>query len=214
MVGGSRPTDPVQLRLEGQSVLVVGAGDVAGRKVERLVAAGADVTVVAPEVEPSLRELHTAGRITLEQRAYDPGEAAEYRLVVAATGIREVEEQVARDAQRAGVFVNVADVPDLCTFYLPALVRRGRLQITIATEGAAPFAARRLRERLQMHFGPNWEPWLESATAFRMAVLERIADPEQRDRLFDRFMDESRADGEPVAVAESTWRGWLEEAQP
>ena len=193
-------------------MLVVGAGAVARRKVERLVAAGADVTVVAPEVAPSLRELHAAGRIMLKQRAYSRGEAAAYRLVIAATGVREVEQQVARDANQAGVFVNVADVPELCSFYLPALVRRGRLQISVATEGAAPFAARRLRERLQAQYGPGWEQWLETAAAFRAAVLESVADLDRRERLFDRFMRVSLPDDDPVHLEERVWRSWLEES--
>ncbi len=216
MSGRLKPTYPVQLRLVDMPVLVVGAGVVAHRKVERLLEAGARVTVVAPTADPRLVKLAASGRITLAARDYLAGETAEYRLVVCATGVPEVERLVAADAEHSGTFINVADVPDLCSFYLPALVRRGRLQISISTDGAAPFAAKRLRQRLQGRFGDSWEQWLETAAAFREAVLDRFTDPQLRDRLFDRFIDETLPDdGPPDIPAElsaETWQRWLDEA--
>jgi precorrin-2 dehydrogenase/sirohydrochlorin ferrochelatase len=143
---------PVNLVLTGRPVLVVGGGPVARRKVEGLLACGADVTVVAPEIDDQLAALPG---LTLERRPYAAGEAGSgaYRLVVTATDDRAVNQQVFDDADGAGVWVNSADDPDRCTFTLPALVRRGPLLLTVATGGHSPAVASWLRGRLEEEYG-------------------------------------------------------------
>ena len=161
------PTYPVHLKLAGRPVLVVGAGEVGLRKAEGLLAAGALVTVVAPTAVPGIAELAARGRLRHEARPYRAGEAGEHDLAFAATGVPEVDARVAADAAAAGVPVNVADVPHLCSFYLPAVVRRGPLALTVITDGRAPFASRRLRRLL---WGPAMADWAAAAAAFRQAV--------------------------------------------
>ncbi len=213
------PSYPVNLILHDLPVLVVGGGGVALRKVQRLLSSGARVTVVAPAARPELREMAATGRIALELRAYAAGDAdpARWRLVFSATGVPPVDRQVAADARRAGLFVNVADVPELCGFYLPALVGRGRLQIAIGTDGLAPFASRRLRERLEAEIGPLFADWLACAAAFRAAVLDAMPPlpPAAREQLFDRFFAETLpAPGwRPRLPAEAEWRGWIAAAR-
>lgn len=140
------PTYPVNLALAGSSVLVVGGGHVAHRKVLGLLASGARITVVAPDVCDALRNL--AG-VRVHEREYQRGEVASYLVAVSATGVRSVDEQVYRDATASGIPVNVADVADLCTFTLPAVVRRGDLQIAVSTNGRSPAFASWLRRRLE-----------------------------------------------------------------
>lgn len=137
------PGYPVQLLLSGAPVLVVGGGTVAARKAAGLVAAGADVTVVAPDVSPALAALG----VRIEQRPYAAGEAANYRLVITATDDIVVNAQVAADANAAGVFVNSADDPANCTFTLPAIARRGPVTVAVATDGTSPLLAQALRDR-------------------------------------------------------------------
>ena len=145
---------PVNLVLTGRPCLVVGGGRVALRKVEGLLACGAAVTVVAPDVVDDLAALAVA----VERRAYQPGEAAGgYRLVIAATDDREVNQAVFDDADGAGVWVNSADDPDRCSFTLPAVVRRGPLLVTVATGGRSPALAAWIRSRLDQEFGPEYE---------------------------------------------------------
>jgi siroheme synthase-like protein len=139
---------PVSLDLHGRSVLVVGAGRVALRKVSGLLAAGAQVTVVAPETDPGIDTLAEAEVIVVECRPYARGEAASYRLVVTATGVVEVDAQVAADADDAGVWVNAADDPANCSFILPAIHRDGPVSIAVSSSGTSPALASWLRDRI------------------------------------------------------------------
>jgi precorrin-2 dehydrogenase/sirohydrochlorin ferrochelatase len=146
------PLYPVGLVVAGQPVLVVGGGRVAARKVTDLVACGARVTVVAPDVDAALAE---RGDLAVERRPYRPGEAATYRLVVTATGDRAVDSQVFADAEAARVWVNSADDPERCTFTLPAVVRRDPVVVAVATGGHSPALATWLRRRLEAELGPE-----------------------------------------------------------
>jgi uroporphyrin-III C-methyltransferase/precorrin-2 dehydrogenase/sirohydrochlorin ferrochelatase len=178
---------PIMLHLEGKRCLVVGAGGVALRKVQGLVAEGARVHVVAPEVVPQIASMAGGGQVTVERRAYRPGEAADYVLVFAATDRPEVNRRVFEDASGAGVWVNSADDPENCSFHLPARVRRTPLQLAIASGGEVPFAVRRLRQLLEQRFGPEWGEWVEAASRFRSRVLGMGLDPVEREACFERF---------------------------
>jgi precorrin-2 dehydrogenase/sirohydrochlorin ferrochelatase len=135
---------PVVLDLHGVLVLVVGAGPIASRKVAGLVEAGARVRVVAPDVAPELDRTSVA---ELHERPYGPRDLDGVRLVVTATGDRDVDARVAADARAAGLWVNAADQPADCSFILPAIARNGPLSIAVSTDGASPALARRLRDR-------------------------------------------------------------------
>lgn len=135
---------PVYLDLRDVPVLVVGAGPVAARKVAGLVAAGARVTVVAPEVSAALDRSRVA---EVRERPFEPTDVEGMRLVLTATGVREVDAAVAAAATAAGVWVNAADQPEDCSFILPAIARNGPLAIAVSTGGASPALARRLRDR-------------------------------------------------------------------
>jgi uroporphyrin-III C-methyltransferase/precorrin-2 dehydrogenase/sirohydrochlorin ferrochelatase len=189
---------PVVLSLRDRKCLVVGGGEVALRKIEGLLESGSRVTAVSPSPVPAVEALAARGQLTLERRGYRDGEAAGYRLVFAATDDRRTNRQVAADAEAAGVWVNVADDPELCTFHMPARVIRGPLQIAVASEGSAPFAVRRLRQLLERRFPPEWGDWISAAGRFRSRALEqrRRHEPE---RLFDRFF-EATVDPETLAV--------------
>jgi siroheme synthase-like protein len=128
---------------------------VAARKVEGLVSCGALVTVVAPDVSDAIRAWAvappaggTAGSVTIETRAYRSPEAADYRLVVTATGHPEVDQVVFADADAAGVWVNSADDVDNCSFLLPAVHRAGSVTVAVSTGGASPALAGWLRSRI------------------------------------------------------------------
>jgi uroporphyrin-III C-methyltransferase/precorrin-2 dehydrogenase/sirohydrochlorin ferrochelatase len=210
---------PVNLNVRGQRCLVVGGGWVALRKVEGLLAEGARLTVVAPEPVPPLAELAAKGEIELCRRTYAPGEAGGYALAFAATDDRQVNRQVHDDARGAGVWVNVADDPELCTFHLPSRVRRGALQIAIASAGEAPFVVRRLRQFLEHRFGPEWAEWVEAAARFRRAVRGRHLAPPEQERCFDRFfeatVDTARIKARvPTSAEEAAWLGAKSAEEP
>jgi len=134
---------PVYLDLQGVPVLVVGAGPIAARKVEGLVAAGAAVTVVATEVSPSLDR---SSVVEVRERPFEAGDLAGMRLVITATGRADVDAAVAGAATAAGIWANAADQPDDCSFILPAIARNGPLAVAVSTGGASPALARRLRD--------------------------------------------------------------------
>lgn len=148
---------PVNLRVRGHRCLVVGGGQVALNKVDGLLEAGAVVDVIAPEVVP---ELDDRPGVTVHHRSYRPGDVEGYRLAVAATGRAEVNAQVYRDGEAAGVWVNSADDPAHCSFTLPSRLRRGPLLVTCSTGGHSPALSRWLRLRLQDEIGPEYETLL------------------------------------------------------
>jgi len=155
---------PVTLLVDGRPCLVVGAGPIAARKAAGLLVAGAVVTVVAPDISTAMEELAAEGSVgaagegvRIERRPYRSGEAADYRLVVTATGDPVVDGAVAADAEAAGVWVNAADDPAHCSFYLPALARRGPVSVAVSTDGTSPALASWLRDRLDSELGPPGE---------------------------------------------------------
>jgi uroporphyrin-III C-methyltransferase/precorrin-2 dehydrogenase/sirohydrochlorin ferrochelatase len=201
---------PVMLNVKGKKCLVVGGGGVALRKVQGLVEDGAHVTLVSPEVVDPLRTMAERGQLDWQQREYVASEAERYFVVFAATDDRKVNSEVFGDADRAGVWVNVADDPELCTFHLPARVRRGPLQLAIGSAGEAPFAVRRLRQLLERKLGTEWGEWVESAARFRNRVrsLEHSGpDQEARyDRFFKETVDAERLTARvPSAREEQQW---------
>lgn len=185
---------PVMLQVAGRRCLVVGGGGVAFRKVQGLLGERAEVTVVAPKVVEGLKRLAREGRIELNARPYADGEVVGYALVFAATDSRDVNRRVFEDASAAGIWVNVADDPELCTFHLPAVIRRGPLHLAIASGGKAPFAVRRLRRLLERRIGPEWGEWMAAAARFRERVRGLGVGGACREKLFDGFF-EATVDG-------------------
>ncbi len=143
---------PVSLHLENRPCLVVGAGPVAARKVRGLLACGARVSVIAPDVGAEMRALATS-LATLEARAYRVGDVAGFRLVITATGDPAVDGAVADEADAAGVWVNSADDPAHCSFILPAVHRDGAVTIAVSTGGLSPALASWLRNQLAASCG-------------------------------------------------------------
>jgi siroheme synthase-like protein len=151
------------LRLSGRRCVVIGGGEVALEKVEGLLACDGEVTVIAPELLPALEEYAREGSIRWEQRAYAGAADLEGAfLAIAATDESDVNIAVFHDAEARAMLVNVVDVPPLCNFILPAIVRVNPLAIAISTAGASPALAKRMKREIEAHFG---EPYA------RLAVL-------------------------------------------
>ncbi|MBS1879594.1 MAG: bifunctional precorrin-2 dehydrogenase/sirohydrochlorin ferrochelatase [Actinobacteria bacterium] len=145
------------LKLTGRRCLVVGGGDVGLEKVEGLLACDGDVTLVAPEAHPELESLAAEGSIAWERRAYaGPADLEGVFMVIAATNDSEVNIGVYDDAEQRAMLVNVVDVPPLCNFILPAIVRTGPLAIAISTAGASPALAKRMKREVSELFGEEY----------------------------------------------------------
>ena len=161
------PLYPVNLRLRGRSVLMVGGGPVALSKVEGLLEGGADsITVVAPDVLGEFDDLD----VEVERRAYRAGEAADHRYVVTAVDDRDVTAQVWADAEAAGVWVNAADDPEFCSVTLPSRVRRGPVLLTASTGGRSPALSAWLRSWMEREFGSEVEVLLDLLSEARERI--------------------------------------------
>ena len=141
------------LRLSGRRCVVVGGGDIGLEKVEGLLACDAEVTLVAPEAHPELAQLALEGSIGWDRREYEPADLERTFLAIAATADTEVNIRVYEDAEARAMLVNVVDVPPLCNFILPAIVRTGPLAIAISTAGASPALAKRMKREVAELFG-------------------------------------------------------------
>lgn len=179
-------THAVFLRLEGRRCVVVGGDHIAQAKVEGCLAALASVTVVAPTLTPALEDLHARGRITHHARAYRDGDLRGATVAYASERDPRVVAALRAEAERERVLLNVPDVPEACSFYAPALVARGDLQIAIGTGGESPGAAARLRRELEAFVGPEYAPYVAILGAIRRAlpgdrraeVMGRLVDSE------------------------------------
>ncbi len=148
------------LRLSGRDCLVVGGGEIGLEKVDGLLACDGKVTLVAPEATAELRALADEGSITWERREYEAADLEGKFLAIAATDDTDVNISVYDDAERRAMLVNVVDVPSLCNFILPAIVRTGPLAIAISTAGASPALAKRIKREIADSFG---EPYARLA---------------------------------------------------
>jgi siroheme synthase-like protein len=185
------------LRLTGRRCLVVGAGEVGLEKVEGLLACDADVLLVAPEAHPALRELAAEGSIRWERRAYRPEDLEGCLIAIAATDDTTVNIRVFEDAERRAMLVNVVDVPPLCNFILPAIVRTGPLAVAISTAGASPALAKRMKREIGELFG---EPYatlavlLNDARGWAKSTLPTYQD---RKEFFESIVG---GDPDPIAL--------------
>jgi len=145
------------LKLTGRKCLVVGGGDIGLEKVEGLLACSGDVTLIAPVAHPELEDLAKEGTIEWQRRAYaGPEDLEGVFMVIAATDDSEVNIGIYDDAEKRAMLVNVVDVPPLCNFILPAIVRTGPLAIAISTAGASPALAKRMKREISALFGEEY----------------------------------------------------------
>ncbi|MBI5523218.1 MAG: bifunctional precorrin-2 dehydrogenase/sirohydrochlorin ferrochelatase [Desulfarculus sp.] len=180
---------PAFLDLRGRLAVVVGGGQVAGRKVASLLEAGAWVRLVAPELNPATAALLPHAQVEHLARAFAPADLEGAWLVISATNLEELNRAVAAEAENRRVFVNVVDVPELCSFIVPASLRRGDLCLAVSTGGAGPAVARRLREGLEGQYGPEWGDYLRLMRAARQWVKAQGRPAEANRPLFFALAD-------------------------
>jgi precorrin-2 dehydrogenase len=189
------------LRLTGRRCLVVGGGDVGLEKVEGLLACDADVRLIAPVAHPELESLAAEGSIEWEKRPYaGAADLAGALMVIAATDDSEVNIGVYDDGERRAMLVNVVDVPPLCNFILPAIVRSGPLAIAISTAGASPALAKRMKREISELFGEEYARLaviLNQARGWAKATLPTYQD---RKSFFEQLVN---GDPDPVELLQA-----------
>ncbi len=184
------------LRLTGRRCVVVGGGDIGLEKVEGLLACDGRVVLIAPAAGPELERLAAEDSIEWERRAYRTEDLEATFIVIAATSDTDVNIRVYDDAEKRAMLVNVVDVPPLCNFILPAIVRTGPLAIAISTAGASPALAKRIKREIAETYGPEHARLAELLNDVRGWAKGTLATYQDRKAFFEGIVN-----GEPDPIA-------------
>lgn len=197
---------PIMVDLRGIHVLLVGGGKIAGRKASQLLAAGAQLTVISPEIGDEVETLEQAGQLEWVAREARMEDVANYRIVYAASGDERLNERIAEAARRSGALVNVASRAQAGNFIHPAVLRRGRLVVTASTSGAGPSAASALIRELDERFGREYETYAEFLYVMRQKIRASVGEPEVRHRLMRKLAETDILDH----IRQETFVPWSE----
>jgi precorrin-2 dehydrogenase/sirohydrochlorin ferrochelatase len=186
------------LKLTGRRCVVVGGGEIGLEKVEGLLACDGEVTLIAPEADPALAEYAREGSIVWERRPYAGAEDLERAfMAIAATNDTDVNIAVYEDAERRAMLVNVVDVPPLCNFILPAIVRMSPLAIAISTAGASPALAKRMKREIEAQFGESYAQLAVLLNEVRGWAKGTLATYQERKEFFEGIVN---GDPDPIAL--------------
>ena len=174
---------PIFVKMTSRPALVVGGGTLAASKVEALLATGAQVTVVAPQVKADIADRQRRNEVNWVRRGFETRDVRAKAIVFAATGDRRIDRHVFESCRAAGVWCNAVDDPDYCDFYSPAIVRRGDLQLAISTNGQSPALAQQIRQELEERFGPHWGERVAELGRKRRTVLATTSAGPERTQL-------------------------------
>ncbi|MGC2162999.1 MAG: bifunctional precorrin-2 dehydrogenase/sirohydrochlorin ferrochelatase, partial [Silvibacterium sp.] len=180
---------PAFIKLARRRCLLVGAGEVALQKIPSLLAAEAEVRVVAPRICAEIAALAAEGRLTVEERAFSVSDLDGVFLVIAATDDPAVNAAVYDGAVERNVLCNSVDDPPHCDFYFGSVVARGDLQIAISTAGESPALAQRLRKEIDAQLPDDLGGWLTETGRLRREVLARVEAGEERKMLLHRLAE-------------------------
>ena len=193
------------MHLDRRRCVVVGGGAVATRKVVGLIEASAQPVIISPTLHPELERLVRTGQASAVRREYRAGDIDRATVVIAATDDGPLNARIAQDCDEQGILVNVVDTPELCSFYVPSIVRRGELSLAISTGGGSPAFARHVRETLEPIIDAAFGDMLAILAALRPRVLQQVPRLVQGavwQRLLDgTLMDCLRAEGKEKASA-------------
>ncbi len=178
---------PILLNLDSQKCLIVGGGQVASRKAASVLEVGAVVKLVSPKITGPLKDLAKEGKIEWVRDVFSPPHMDGACLVIASTDDETVNREIYEEARKRGIPVNVVDQPELCTFIVPSVIRRGDLVIAVSTSGKSPAVSKRVRKILEKEFGPAWGTYLEMMGAARRHTLKNIDDQKRREEIFTRL---------------------------
>ncbi|MCK5477578.1 MAG: NAD-binding protein, partial [Methylococcales bacterium] len=196
---------PLFIKLKQQNCLVIGAGEVATRKIELLARAGAVITVIAIEISPAIASMQQTHKLILKQKAFEKEDIKEFRLVVSATNNTETNQLVADTATELNIPINVVDNPALCSFIFPAIIDRSPIIAAISSGGASPVLARLLRAKIESTIPSAYGQLAHLAEKFRSHVKTQIKEPAQR-RIFWENVLQGR-------IAELVFSGKKQEAE-
>jgi len=178
---------PLSVSLKNKKCVVFGAGQVALRKVKRLLEYGAAVSVIGQEIVPQLKRLFEKKKIVFKNKRADLKDLKGAFLVVAATDDRKLNALVSAYCLKKNILVNVVDSPKECNFILPSVLRRGNLAISVSTDGLSPALAKKIRRDIQQRFGFEYAKLLRLMRKIRPEALKKIKNSRARNRLFEKI---------------------------
>lgn len=180
---------PVMIRLDGKSVVVIGGGRVAERKVRTLLETNGDVKVISPAITVAMSEWVRSGKLNWSPKEFEPQDLEGAFLVIGATNQRELNQRVLRSVPEHSL-VNIVDDPDNSTFIMPSLFRRGRLTVSVSTSGASPGLAKRIRDELANRLDEAYEEYAEFLYQCRQNIKAEVADSTERQAILTRLLEE------------------------
>jgi precorrin-2 dehydrogenase/sirohydrochlorin ferrochelatase len=201
---------PIFLEVSGRRVVLIGGGAIAARKAEPLLKAGARLVVVAERISDALRELCRGTTAEMIEGRYSKDYLSGAMLAIAATDDDKLNQRIYKDCQQLEILCNVVDSPVLCDFFVPAVVKRGDLQIAICTEGRSPAYAGHIRKKIEKIFTEKHGEFLAELEAIREHVIEEVSDPAERKALSGKLVDDTSFEYF-VANGVALWRRRAEE---
>ncbi len=201
---------PIFLELSGRRAVVVGGGAVAVRKAQALLAAGARLVVVAEQIDNMPTALCRDKNAELIKSKYSKDYLAEAVLAIAATNNHQLNRRIYKDCQELEVLCNVVDEPELCDFFVPAVVKRGDLQIAVGTEGHCPAYAGHIRKKLEEIFTEKHGQFLAELETLRKRIIEDVSEPSERKALLGKLADDKSFEYF-VENGPAQWRTFAEE---
>lgn len=196
---------PVFVKIKEQHCLVVGAGEVAARKIDCLARAGAKITVIAKEISATVANMQTSHALNVLQKSFSPEDLHNFTLVISATNDHETNCLVAKTAEQQKIWVNVVDRPELCSFIFPAIIDRSPIIAAVSSGGAAPVLARLLRAKIESIIPPAYGQLAQLANKYRKAVQQNIKNISQRRVFWEQVLQGS--------IAELVFAGNTEQAE-
>jgi len=175
--------------MQKRPCVVIGGGKVAERKIEKLIKAGADITVISPMITEDIERWWTEEKLIWHQRIYQKGDISDYFLVIITTDLPEVNQSIYLDIDHRKQLVNIVDTPELCTFIVPSTIHRGHLQIAISTHGASPGFAKRIRKDLEQTYGIEYKEYTYFLAEMREWILQQNLNRSLRQTYFAKLLE-------------------------
>ncbi|QGT99049.1 Precorrin-2 oxidase [Candidatus Syntrophocurvum alkaliphilum] len=180
---------PIFLDLTNKKCVIIGGGKVAERKVNNLLAYGAKITIVSPEIEHGIKEKVDIGLLTWHKRQFKDKDIKQAYMVYSATNDPVINKRVADLCLAAGILVNAVDDPPNCNFYVPSIVRRNSLVVAISTEGKSPLLAKKLREEFEQIITAEHGEFVDILGNLREIIKKEVKDIEERKKLFESLVN-------------------------
>ncbi|WP_080848386.1 NAD(P)-binding protein [Cytobacillus gottheilii] len=180
---------PMMMNLKGKSAAIIGGGGIAERKAAGLLEAGAAVTIISPRVTAGLSKIVSEEKCIWKEKCFENDDAAGFFIIIAATDNPLVNQEV-KQAASDNQLVLMIDDPHSSDFQIPALVRRGKLTLTVSTDGASPKLAKKIKKQLSQTYDKRYENYLEFLQQARRFILENVRDPEWKSRLLEHIISD------------------------